>query len=96
MVIEVISALDVPDVGDEVTTETARQLLSVGILIPDNKMILYPNNVNGELETFGIVIRNNAREVLHNPPPLEMIIYRLVATWGPNFNSSTEEQIPTW
>ena len=61
MVIEVISALDVPDVGDEVTTETARATVAYRYIDSDNKMILYLNNVNGELETSGIVTRNNVR-----------------------------------
>ena len=59
MVIEVISALDVPDVGDEITTETARATVAYRFIDSDNKMILYLNNVNGELQTSGTVTRNN-------------------------------------
>ncbi len=59
MVIEVISALDVPDVGDEITTETARANVAYRFIDSDNKMILYLNNVNGELQTSGTVQRNN-------------------------------------
>ena len=59
MVIEIISALDVPDVGDEITTETARANVAYRFIDSDNKMILYLNNVNGELQTSGTVQRNN-------------------------------------
>ena len=61
MVIEVISALDVPDPGDEITTETARATVAYRYIDSDNKMILYLNNVNGELQTSGTVQRNNVR-----------------------------------
>ena len=59
MVVEVISALDVPDPGDEVTTETARATVAYRFIDTDNRMILYLNNVNGELQTSGTLTRNN-------------------------------------
>ena len=59
MVVEIISALATPEVGDEITTETARANVQYRFIDNDNRLILYLNNVNGNLSTSGTIAQNN-------------------------------------
>ena len=58
MAVEVISALDIPNPGDEIVTETARANVAYRYVDAENKMIMYLNNVNGQLNTTGTITRN--------------------------------------
>ena len=58
MVVEVVSALDIPNAGDEIVTETARANVAYRYVDAENKMIMYLNNVNGQLNTTGTITRN--------------------------------------
>ena len=59
MVVEIVSALATPDVGDEITTDTARAKVQYRFIDNDNRLILYLNDVNGQLETSGTILQNN-------------------------------------
>ena len=58
MVVEVVSALDIPNPGDEIVTESARANVAYRFVDAENKMIMYLNNVNGQLNTTGTITRN--------------------------------------
>ena len=55
VVIKIISALATPEVGDQVTTDTARATVQHRYIDNDNNLQLYLNNINGSLNATGTI-----------------------------------------
>ena len=93
-VIEVISALATPDVGDELITNTARCTTQYRYIDNDNKLILYLNNINGELTDTGNIKGNI---LLGTYTTINKIDDNYQPGWwyvnvGANFNSTNLEE----
>lgn len=57
-VIKVISALAVPEPGDQIITETARATVQHRFIDDDNNLQIYLNDINGQFATTGTVSRS--------------------------------------
>ena len=95
-VIEVISALATPDVADELITNTARCTVQYRYINNDNKLILYLNNINGELTDTGNIFKGNI--LLGTYTTINKVDDNYHAGWwyvnvGTNFNSNNLEEI---
>ena len=55
VVVKIISALATPEVGDEITTGTARATVQHRFIDNDNTLQLYLNNINGSLAATGTI-----------------------------------------
>ena len=94
-VVTIVSALATPEVGDELITPTARATVQYRYIDADNQLILYLNNINGEIVDTGTIFKGNILLGTYNT--VNKIDDNYHAGWwyvnvGSSFNSTNLEE----